>query len=179
MSEGQPYKNLKKTITINILNYSFLPHDRCHSIFRLREEHTRVMLTDDLEIHYMELPKLSELPISLADGLTKWLLFLKGVNKEQWEVLALNEPALQKAMNTLEFLSQDDEMRRLYEMRQKALHDEASMIEGALAEGEARGELKGKIEVAKNMLAKGLDVRLIAEVTGLTEAEVKKLQLKQ
>ncbi|MEK4370035.1 hypothetical protein MHB71_17565 [Paenibacillus sp. FSL H7-0940] len=32
-------------------------------------------------------------------------------------------------MDTLEFLSQDREARRLYEERKKYLHDEASMIE--------------------------------------------------
>lgn len=167
LSEGQPYKNLKKTISINILNFMCLPNDRHHNIFRLREEHTHVVLTDDLEIHFMELPKLSDHPVLLAEGLTKWLLFLKGVQKEQWEVLAMNEPALQKAMHTLEFLSQDEETRRLYEMRQKALHDEASMIEGAKAEG--------KVEVAKKLLDKGMDISFVVEVTGLPETEVKKL----
>ena len=55
---------------------------------------------------------------------------------------------MKKAMDTLEFLSQDAEVRRLYEDRQKYLHDEASMIEGALAEGEARGEKNKAIQMA-------------------------------
>ncbi|MFW5437854.1 PD-(D/E)XK nuclease family transposase [Paenibacillus apiarius] len=52
-------------------------------------------------------------------------------------MLTINEPVLKKAMDTLEFLDQNTEARRLYEDRQKYLHDEASMIEGALA-GEKR-----------------------------------------
>lgn len=43
----------------------------------------------------------------------------------------MNEPTLKKAMDTLEFLSQDREARRLYEELQKYLYDEASMIEWA------------------------------------------------
>ncbi len=39
----------------------------------------------------------------------------------------MNEPTLKKGMDTLEFLSLDREARRLYEERQKYLHDEASM----------------------------------------------------
>ncbi|GIP18491.1 hypothetical protein J40TS1_41330 [Paenibacillus montaniterrae] len=35
---------------------------------------------------------------------------------------------------------------------------------------------EGKVEVAKNMLGKGMDISLIAEVTGLTEAEIKMLR---
>ena len=52
-----------------------------------------------------------------SGGWANWLLFLKGVDKSNWEMLTMNEPALKKAMDTLEF-------------------DEASMIEGALTEGE-------------------------------------------
>ncbi|WP_431089665.1 hypothetical protein [Paenibacillus sp. 8b26] len=43
----------------------------------------------------------------------------------------MNEPTLKKAMDTLEFLSQDGDARRLYEERQKFLHDEASALEWA------------------------------------------------
>ncbi|MFB5763997.1 hypothetical protein ACE5LO_26925 [Paenibacillus medicaginis] len=42
-------------------------------------------------------------------------------------------------MDTLEFLSQDQEARRRYEERQKYLHDEASMIEWATRNGKAEG----------------------------------------
>ncbi|MFB5762302.1 hypothetical protein ACE5LO_18095 [Paenibacillus medicaginis] len=35
-----------------------------------------------------------------------------------------NEPVLNKAMTTLEFLSQDEEACRLYKDRQKYLHDQ-------------------------------------------------------
>lgn len=80
----------------------------------------------------------------------------------------MNEPGLEKAMTTLEYLSQDAEARRQYEMRQKALHDEASMLEGAREEG--------KIEVAKNMLAKGIDEATILEVTGLHHDQLEKLK---
>ncbi|WP_246239414.1 Rpn family recombination-promoting nuclease/putative transposase [Paenibacillus anseongensis] len=33
LAEGQPYKNLIKCVTINILNFSIIPNDRCHNIF--------------------------------------------------------------------------------------------------------------------------------------------------
>ncbi|MNJ55017.1 PD-(D/E)XK nuclease family transposase [compost metagenome] len=48
---------------------------------------------------------------------------------QTYKELKMNEPTLKKAMDTLEFLSLDREARRLYEERQKYLHDEASMIE--------------------------------------------------
>mgnify|MGYP001378776226 CR=1 FL=1 len=109
-----------------------------------------------------------------------WLLFLKGIEREQWEVLAMQEPALKKAMTTLEILSQSEEARWRYEARQKFLRDQASMLEGAREEGRAeglqqglqQGELKKAEEVARNLLARGMDADTVAEVTGLPPERV-------
>jgi predicted transposase/invertase (TIGR01784 family) len=87
----------------------------------------------------------------------------------------MNEPALQKAMDTLEFLSQNEEARRLYDMRQKALHDEASLIEGAREESERTKA----VEIARNLLAMGMEISLIAKASGLTETEIQKIILTQ
>ncbi len=58
--------------------------------------------------------------------------------------------------------------------------DEAKK-EGMLA-GMQKGELKGREEVRRqviaNMFHKNLDIPLISEVTGVSEAEIKKLQKK-
>lgn len=173
LEEGQTYKELKKTITINILNFNFISNERYYNLFHLREEHSEFVLTDHIEIHFMELPKLQEQSASLSDKLVKWLLFLKGVDKPTlWEVISMNEPALQKAMDTLEFLSQNEEARRLYEMRQKALHDEASMIDGAKEEG----RLANATEVALKLLKRGMTVGEASEISGLSESEVQRLK---
>lgn len=98
----------------------------------------------------------------------------------------MNVPILGKAMKELEYLSQDEEARRLYEMRQKALHDEASSIAGAkeegLKEGKKEGLKEGRLEekekVAKIMLQENMDVSLILKVTGLTEDVILRLKTK-
>jgi predicted transposase/invertase (TIGR01784 family) len=171
LKEGQPYADLKKTITINILNFRVIPNDRYHSIFHLREDHTRHILTDDIEIHFLELPKLVSFYKS-SDHLVRWLSFLKGVDKSKWEELSMDKPELKKAMAALEYLSQDEEARMLYEMRMKALMDERS----ALDKAEKLGAEKGKIEVIKNMLKFGVSVAILAEANDLTEEEVLKIK---
>ncbi|SDD52636.1 conserved hypothetical protein (putative transposase or invertase) [Paenibacillus sp. CF095] len=168
LHEGEKYQELKKCVTINILNYAFLENHEYHNTFHLREDRTGLTLIDDIEIHFLELPKLDDV-IPSQGGLENWLLFLKGVDTTHWEVLKMNEPGLEKAMDTLQFLSQDSEARRLYEARQKYLHDEASMLEGA--------RKAGITEVAKNMLKLNLDLATIAKVTGLSEQEI--IQLKR
>ncbi len=88
----------------------------------------------------------------------------------------MNESGVKKIRDTLEFLSQDREARRLYEERQKYLHDEASMIEWATEKGVAKGEQKKAIEIAKNMLSLGIEVSVIAKASGLPESEVESLK---
>lgn len=220
LQTGGRYTELKKCVTINILNYKVLPNEHTHSVFHLREDISGAPLTDDIEIHFLELPKLNQPAVPGEGGLINWLLFLKGSDNSNWEVLRMNEPALRKAMETLEFLSQDSEARRKYEERQKALHDEASQRDGAQREGFAKGMQEGlqagmqkglkegikegkiegkiegikegikkgvkegkkeglregKLEVAKNLLAMGLELSSVQAATGLSKEEIQSIQ---
>ena len=49
-------------------------------------------------------------------------------------------------------------------------------IEQGIVRGLEEGKIEGKLEIAKNLLTKNLDEILIAETTGLTLAEIKKLK---
>lgn len=178
--KGHNYNTLKKCVTINILDFTLLNNDRYHSTFHLREDHTGIPLSDDIEIHIIELAKLDEHSVQLEEGgLVNWLLFLKGVDKSNWEVLVMNEPMLKKAMDTLEFLSQDAAARMEYEARMKALSDEKSRIEGARLEGEARGQRQKAEEMARELLALGVDISVISKASKLSEEEIRSLHLLQ
>lgn len=126
-----------------------------------------IRLVDDLEVHFLELTKLGDV-VPKQGGLANWLFFLKGMSTEYWEVLKVNEPGLEKAMDTLQYLSRDSETRRLYEARQKYLHDEASMLESA----KRTGIREGVQEVAQNMLTLNMDLSTIVQATGLSEQEI-------
>ena len=58
---------------------------------------------------------------------------------------------------------------------------ENSHLDEARAEGISKGISEGKrernIEIVKNMLSKNMDIKLISEITGLTESEVNALNL--
>lgn len=138
--------------------------------------HTGELLLDDLEIHFMELPKLSLKSVRMDDRLVNWLMFISGAPKERWEELAMETPGLKKAMTTLEFLSQNKEARMLYEMRKKALLDEQSALDYAESRGRDVGKAERDKEIVASMLQKGLSISLIAEVTGLSEVEIEALK---
>ena len=48
-------------------------------------------------------------------------------------------------------------------------------IDEGVAKGEARGSHHKSLEIAKKMMAKGMDENTIMEITGLTQEEIRKL----
>ena len=62
-------------------------------------------------------------------------------------------------------MSQDEKIREAARMREKRLHDEASLLYGAReegrAEGRAEGELKKIAEILSNMQAAGFSQEMI------------------
>ncbi|MCF8567045.1 Rpn family recombination-promoting nuclease/putative transposase [Alicyclobacillus tolerans] len=180
LQEGENYRKLNKTVTINVLDFDYIQNDRYHNIFHLREDISDIVLSDNLEIHVVELRKLKEQSVGMERRLVGWMLFLSARTKERLEELAVKEPAIKKAVTTLEFLSQDEEARRLYEERQRALHDYVSDIEGAREEGMEKGMEKGREEekkyVAKQMLDDQIPVVAISKYTGLSIEDIEKLR---
>lgn len=57
LKEGASYKDLKQTISINILDYKMFDCEECHSVFRLREDNRHELLTDKCRFDFLELPK--------------------------------------------------------------------------------------------------------------------------
>ena len=82
---------------------------------------------------------------------------------------------VKKAEKELEYLSGDEETRRLAELREKAIRDELAAIAQARDEGLSEGISQEKITIAKKMLAKKVDIAFIIEMTGLTKEEIEKL----
>ena len=177
LEEGQSYYKLHKAVTINVLDFNYIPTEKYHTTFHLREDTiSDLWLTDLLEIHFVELRKLQEQSVGIERRLVRWMLFLTAKTKERLEELAMEEPVMQKALTTLEFLSQDKHTRELYEQRQKGLQTYAVDMEGAREEGKAEGKHLRARFTARNLLAMGMEVEAIARVTDLPILEVEKIQ---
>ncbi|MCI1696309.1 Rpn family recombination-promoting nuclease/putative transposase, partial [Aneurinibacillus aneurinilyticus] len=150
------------------------------------ETEEKFLLTDTLEIHFMELPKLL---IKWRRGevnprenqLVRWLLLLEASEDEEitqvLEEIAMQEDqTLKKAIDEWERVSQDPEILLVYEARRKALLDEKSALRRAEKQGEIVGEKRGIMKVALGMIQKGLDNETIAELTELTQEEIEQLR---
>ena len=94
-----------------------------------------------------------------------------------------NNEVLKKARKELDYLTGDEAVRRLAELRDKWEMDDFFIKKRAREEGERAGEKRGekrgkkreKNEIAKNLLKMGIDTSKVIEATGLKKEEVEKL----
>jgi predicted transposase/invertase (TIGR01784 family) len=187
---GEDYNLLNASIGINLVNFKiFKNHERIHSKYLLQEaDAPNDILTDDIVIHFLELPKLQP-PFTTGgireNSLKNWLLFFKYEGKKGEMEERIMKKLIQEDQNIanaheayLEFTS-DAEMRDIYESRLKWQRDYNTKIVVAHQEGRVEGLKEGRVEekkaTARNMLAKGLSIELIEEVTGLSREEISKL----
>ncbi len=95
----------------------------------------------DLEIHFLELEKIKTLKRRPKDSTEAWMLYLCNLQGEEMEAIAMDNPGIKKALTVEQAFMRNKQERRMYELREKAMKDEISMIAGAMAEGEARGKV--------------------------------------
>lgn len=172
IKQGEDYRKLTKVITINLLDFKFLETKDYHSSFHLWEDVEKdYMLTDLVEIHFIELPKFRELQdkVYKNEALRRWLTFLeKDVPREILKELMEMEPAIKMAEEKLDYLSSDPETIELYKAREYSAHERANLL--------STGMERAKLDMAKKMLNKGMDRDSIAEITELTIEQIKRLE---
>ena len=168
LKKGQKYRELEKTIVILIANFEIkgLEDLKYHTEWKIMDKETqKVILTDKFELRIIELPKIKE---EEQEELIDWLLFLENPQSERVKTKMEENEELKEAVEKLEGMSEDDYMQRIADLREKAILDYNSGMGNALR----KGIKKGKLETAKKMLEKGMDIDTIIEVTGLSKEEI-------
>lgn len=180
ISEGETYQSLKKTIMINILNYSEIKEsEKLHTIFKIIEQKEHFELVDDLEVHYLELSKLPKRKVGELNGLELWLDFLKEAGKAGNEArlnqLKERSAIMNNLVNKLVEVSADEILREKYNAREKARLDYKSAMAYAENRGIEKGRMEGRMETAKKLLRMGLAPEQIAEAVDLSLEEIEKI----
>ena len=173
LDKNEDYLQIPKAIGIWILNYDIFNEGPFHEIARLKRDYENIVLTDKIEIHYIQLPKFKQKCKRISNKLEEWLTFISCKNLE--EISMIENEYVKKAEEELEYLSGDAAERRLAELREKAIRDEAAAMAGATRRGIEEGIKKEKIQIAKRMLEENIEIETIVRVTGLTKEEIKNL----
>ena len=167
IAKSQHYHVIEKVICICITSYDLFTGVKDYlNSFRFINQKNGLCFEDiPEEIHTLELPKVP----AMSDGTAgwEWMQFLRAKEKEEFEMVAVQNPEIRKAVNTLYELSADEKVRAEYEMRLKAWRDRMSQFDGAIQDN--------KEEIARKALAKGASIEFICDITGLDVETVKKL----
>jgi len=172
LKKGEEYQKLQKTISIIILDYDIFDEGPYHEIARIRREYENKILTDKLEMHFIQLTKFKEENPGVKRKIEQWMWFLINKNRGRLDMSVNNNKEVKKAQEELEYLSGDEELKRWEELREKALKDERSAILSA----RLKGIEEGKKEIARKMLEENILIDTIIKVTGLTKEDIEKLK---
>ena len=202
IKRGKAYDSYKKVVIIAILDFDLeitKGIEKMETKWRIRgDENTKLILTDGLEIHIIELSKIKrEYKNNKENRKVQWMMFLDNPNTEEVEEIMEENKEIREAVVEVHKMSKDEKLRKLAELREKAIMDEKEIystgyhkgeksgygkgkIDGeklgyskGKSEGEKSGYDKGKMEVAKILKEKGMSKEEISEITKLTLEELK------
>jgi len=129
-------------------------------------------------MHFLELPKFhGEFVETLSTSLDRWLHLLKFSQK--YATIEVEIPAelraeewIEMAINAYRKTLADRKVQNMIHLREKAELMTATKISLARAEGREEGEKKKSIEVARNLLQRGMDREEVKSITALSDEEL-------
>jgi predicted transposase/invertase (TIGR01784 family) len=174
------------------LDFNYINLEKYHTSFTLREDvQNDYVLTDVLEIHFIEMPKFKKLENKdlKNDKLQRWMMFLRNdISEGELNEIMDIDGDIKRAEERLEYLSADPQTQELYFEREKAIHDQANIystgvrrgMEQGIAQGIEQGIELGKqetlIQMAKNMINNGSQDDFISTVTNLSLEEIQDIR---
>ena len=177
LERGAEYHALRPVISVLFLDYRELQGERLHSVFEVLEVHDQERFSDALALHVIELPKI---PLATAQErrdeapLIRWSRFFAAKTDEEMEEVAMGDPVIEKARQTLQTVSEDPMAREIARLRFNAqvvnrLERAALLAEGE-AQGRAEGEARGRAEGEARGRAEGEAQALRGAILGLCSA---------
>ena len=146
--------------------------------YRIVHDKDSNKVIEGLHFTFIELPKFT--PHSIADKrmMVLWLRFLTEINSNTKEIPAdlLNDPEIGKAVEDLEVSGFTDAELRAYDKFWDSVSVERTLLDDRYQKGKEEGMNQRSLEIAKKMLAKGMDEASVMDMTGLEEEEIKLLK---
>ena len=176
LKKGEDYPELKPVISINLIDDILFDKtdNRMHTCYLLKEKNTNKILTDHIQLHYVEIPKFDE-NANIKKELKNWILFLKSNKEEDMSQLLKEDTIFEKAIKKYNYFTDNEDLLNEYDRREAYLVYQSSLMRGAKEDGFEEGKKNKAISMATAMKKDGADINLISKYTGLTIDEIKKL----
>lgn len=176
LKTGETYTAIKDTISIVITDFNLFQTKDFHSVFTMADLKHNEILTDTCKIHFFELSKLENV-VDEGNKLVSWLRLLDAESEVDLNMLAgVDNPAIQKGINVIRNYNSDAEIRRLAFVRERALRDEASLLEDSRNDGIAKGRTELSKEIALKLIRRGFNDDEIIDYIGITRDELERIK---
>ena len=180
LHEGEDYQEVKKIISINLLDFNldFGDDGKPHRCFKLIDTENQNISLDYIQMHLIEVQRFidilenSTIEELKRNKLLTWMKFFTSNNLEliKKELEEAN-PIMTKAIEEYKRFTSDDKLMRAYAARDAFLVGQKLMLSKEREEGIE----EGKKLAAKNLKKSGLDIKFISENTDLSIEEIEKL----
>ena len=173
----EKYENIKPVIMVNILDYELFGFKEYVSKTEIvLKEHKDYEVIKDLQWYFIELPKFRMSNPDMEDKLNQWLALIDNEDRGMIKMAEEKNKTIKEAKKEVEYLTGEEEIKRLAELREKWAMDRRSEISDAREEGIEEGKKEEKLAIAKNMLNKGKSEEDILDFTGISKEELEKLK---
>lgn len=187
ISLGQPYSEIKKVISINIVyfdlgqgkdyvykgktNFEGLHEkDTLQLSIQQKQTFTKKEISDFFPEYYII--KVNKFNDIAKDTLDEWVYFLKNSEvKDEFKAKGLAE-----AKEVLDIMRLDKEQQYGYNRYLDYLHYKASEILSLRLGAEDKVRQDRNVEIAKNLMIKGSEDTFIADITGLTLGQIEEIR---
>jgi len=180
INRGDDYKKAKRVIMVAILDYNLnltKEINKMETKWKLREENNKdLVLTDKLEIDIIELSKVQdEYEKNKQNKKAQWALFISDPNKKEVQEIMKNNEDIEEAVVTVHKMTEDEKMRKLADLREKALLDEKAIRRKGYEDGKSDGRIEERAKNIKRMKQLKMSDADICKILDITNDELQKL----
>ena len=169
LRKNENYKNVRKVTSFNIMNgnYNLNNNDIINKYELVNVINHEKILKESIEMLLIRLDILDKISYSkYEERFIRWCRLVHAKSKEEAIEIAKGDEIMERTIEYVEDYINDPEVISLF-------HNDSWKIESA----EERGEEKGIIKTAKNMLKEKCSPALISKVTNLSISEINKLKV--
>lgn len=173
VEKGEKYEKINPIIMVNILDYEIFGFkEYIQKTEIVLKEHKDYEAIKGMQWYFIELPKFRTSNPDMEDKVNQWLALIDSEDRGLLKMAEEKNKIIKEAKKEVEYLTGDEEVKRLAELREKWEMDRNSEIGQAKKEG----KIEEKLEIAKSMLTKKFKEEDITAITGLSKEEIEKIK---
>ena len=177
LHQGEHYKMLNPVIALTFTDFVLFKDnpDQVMSRFKLIEKQRLMEYSDDIELIFVELPKFNRTQDELINIQQQWIYFIKNAGRLDVIPQSLDTPCIHQAFEMINEAGLSEAELEAQHKRRDFIILQRDSLTKARKDGVEEGRLAERLAMIRNAHRNGLSPQLIANLVGLSEAEVTQL----